>query len=138
MRTKEVIDAFAKALTARFDHNGWGSMGRTAKRAGISSGYLSEIASGKKRGDEETWEKIAAALNTTIDDLVQPYLSKDINISNVNVNTNVTGPQPEGLSCDAKEPALRELCNLMSKHATREMINDLLGKYRKIDKIWQE
>jgi hypothetical protein len=41
------------------------------ERAGIASGYLSEIEAGKKPGSVDAYRKIAKALDVTIDDLVR-------------------------------------------------------------------
>lgn len=41
-----------------------------SEKSGVASGYLSEIESGKKKGSLDVWRKLAKALDTSIDALV--------------------------------------------------------------------
>jgi DNA-binding Xre family transcriptional regulator len=50
------------------EHRGH-SLRQLAERAGIGSGYLSQIENGERKGTVETLKKIAAALDVDLDDL---------------------------------------------------------------------
>ncbi|WP_404379342.1 helix-turn-helix domain-containing protein [Caenispirillum salinarum] len=42
-----------------------------AERAGMQPGYVAEIEAGKKVGSVDAYRKLAAVLNTTLDDLLR-------------------------------------------------------------------
>jgi DNA-binding XRE family transcriptional regulator len=67
--TEADVDALLAAPTPLAFWRAKRGMSQSARRLGISQGFLSEIESGKKSGDVGTLRKLARALEVTLDDL---------------------------------------------------------------------
>ena len=63
-------EAFIAGVKAKLLPFGWGGQKRVATMAGISSSYLCDILSKRKKATEETRRSIAQALQVTYDELL--------------------------------------------------------------------
>ena len=43
-----------------------------AERAGVSAVFISDLAAGKRTARSDTWERIAAAIGCSVDDIKEP------------------------------------------------------------------
>ena len=62
--------ALVNGVKAKLLPKEWGSQARLAKQAGIKPSYLNDILQYRKKGTEETRRRIAIALGTTYEELL--------------------------------------------------------------------
>lgn len=71
------LDAFVVGMEIKIAFLGWGAQKRVAKSAGISPSYLNDILKKRKSATEETRRKIAKALNSTYEEIMDIGRSMD-------------------------------------------------------------
>lgn len=68
---KDKVSSFSAALTYLLDAKGYGARARLARKVEVSGGYISDLASGKRRGDEDLREKISQYFEKTYDQMLE-------------------------------------------------------------------
>lgn len=70
MKRQRIHESFEAALKHVLKEQGWGSKTALAKRVGISPQYMSQLANGERKGDEELRHSIARELGFSYEDFL--------------------------------------------------------------------
>lgn len=108
--------AFGAACTYKLELEGWGGKKKCAQAAGISPGYLGEIAAGKKRGDENVRRAIASYFGDSYEDFLtlgRKVLAGEIPENSALIGTSL--PHAASLNATPAEVLLQELRDVLRK-----------------------